>query len=212
MIATEKKTCKEKRFAWSPAFSKAIEENTFWKIILSLKRNCSRPSERIHKWAATLGIQDVANLMTLEANTRLQKAQKKLREIKSKAAEYPENHLLELLSIASEKRKDKKHEKRIKILLRAHRRQNAYRKLQFILKPAEKGGLSSILVPEGATPDDYPYEPNDVTAWRRIYDHEKIQDFVQKRNKTHFSQAHGTPFTIPPLSDLDWGAQGELAE
>jgi hypothetical protein len=53
MIAAEKKTYKEKRFAWSPAFSKAIEEKAFWKIVLLLKQNCSRPSERIKKWALT---------------------------------------------------------------------------------------------------------------------------------------------------------------
>jgi hypothetical protein len=212
MIAAEKKICKEKRFAWSPAFSKAIEEKAFWKIILSLKRNCSRPSERIREWAKNLGIHDVTTITTSEANIRLREAQKKLREIKSKAAEYRENHLLDLLSIAREEREDKKHEKRITILLRAHRRQHAYRKLQFILKPTEKGGLSSILVPEGATPENYPYDPNEVTAWKRIYDHENLQKFVQRRNKIHFSQAHGTPFTVPPLSELDWGAQGTLAD
>jgi hypothetical protein len=51
MIAVEKKTCKEKRYAWSPMYSKAVETKAFWKIILSLKRNCSRPSERIKEWA-----------------------------------------------------------------------------------------------------------------------------------------------------------------
>jgi hypothetical protein len=53
----------------------------------------------------------------LEANIRLREAQKKLREIKNKAAEYRENHLLDLLSIAREEREDKKHEKQITILL-----------------------------------------------------------------------------------------------
>jgi hypothetical protein len=128
MIAAEKKTCKEKRFAWSPAFSKAIEEKGFWKIILSLKRNCSRPSQRIHTWAVSLGIQDITKLTVSEANCKLREAQKNLREIKSRAAEYRENHLLELLSISSAERGDKRHAKRIQILLRAHRKHSTHTK------------------------------------------------------------------------------------
>jgi hypothetical protein len=213
MLAAEWKTCKEKRFAWSPAFSKAVELKAFWKIILSLKRNHMKPSERIKCWARSFEIADIAALSTQEINSNLRKAQRKLQEIKSKkAAELRENHLAELLAISQRDRDDKQHAKRLQILIRAHRRQFTYKKLQFILKPSARGGLSSVLVPEGSEPTEYPYEVDKVKSWTQIYDHNKLQDFIQQRNLNHFGQAHGTPFTIPPLNALDWGAQGHHAD
>jgi hypothetical protein len=152
MLAAERKTCKEKRFSWSPTFSKAVETKAFWKIILSLRRNHSRPTDKIINWARTLGIDDIAALSVSSINTKLREAQNTLREIKRKAAELREMHLMELLAISQSSQEDKKHEKRLKILIRAHRQKHTYKKLQFILKPSERGGLSSILVPEGSQP------------------------------------------------------------
>jgi hypothetical protein len=212
MLAAERKTCKEKHFAWSPAFSKAVESKSFWKILLSLKRNHLRPSERIKCWARSFEVEDIAALSTSEINSNLRKAQRKLQEIKSKAAELRENYLAELLAISQEDRDDKQHAKRLQILIRAHRRQFAYKKLQFILKQNIRGGLSSVLVPEGSEPNEYPYEVEKVKSWTPVYDHKRLQDFIQQRNINHFGQAHGTPFTIPPLNALDWGAQGHHAD
>jgi hypothetical protein len=212
MLSAEKKTCKEKRFAWSPMYSKAVEEKAFWKIALSLKRNHSRPTDRIRKWAEKFEIDDLSSMSTSDINVKLRAAQNNLREIKRRAAELRENHLMELLSITKENGMDKQHERRLQILIRAHRKQHAYKKIQYILKPNEKGGIASILVPKGSSPEAYPYVPDTVTEWTRIHEHDKLQEFIQQRNQTHFRQAHGTPFTVPPLSDLDWSAQGPKAE
>jgi hypothetical protein len=54
--------------------------------------------------------------------------------------------------MAQEAGDDKQKEKRLQILLRVHKKQHAYKKLQFILKPSQRGGLASILVPEGLSP------------------------------------------------------------
>jgi hypothetical protein len=45
-----------------------------------------------------------------------------------------------------------------------------------------------------------------------VHDHEQLQNFLLKRNAQHFGQAQGTPFTIPPLTLIDWGAQSQVAE
>jgi hypothetical protein len=62
-------------------------------------------------------------------------------------------------------------------------------------------------VPKDFHPDDFPYEPAEISEWEPIHDHEKIQEFIQKRNIIHFGQAHGTPFTTHPLNKLDWNAE-----
>jgi hypothetical protein len=107
---------------------------------------------------------------------------------------------MELLSITKENGMDKQHEKRLQILIRAHRKQHAYKKIQHILKPNKKGGIASILVPKGSSPEEYPYAPDTVTEWIRIHKHNKLQEFIQQRNQTHFRQAHGTLFYFAHVS------------
>jgi hypothetical protein len=211
MLAAERKTCKEKRFAWSPKFSKAVENKAFWKIILSLRRYYSKPSQKIINWAKSRGINDIEGIPISTINSNLRAAQKELREIKENSAKLREEHLRELLSISQES-DDRQHEKRLQILIRAHQKQYAYKKLQYILKPTQRGGLSYILVPEAATPETYPYDTGSAKNWSMVHDHEQLQNFLLKRNVQHFGQAQGTPFTIPPLTLLDWGAQSQVAE
>jgi hypothetical protein len=45
-----------------------------------------------------------------------------------------------------------------------------------------------------------------------VHDQQKLQEFLIKRNKVHFNQAHGTPFTVEPLDKLDWSACSNESE
>jgi hypothetical protein len=51
-----------------------------------------------------------------------------------------------------------------------------------------------------------------IKNWEMIYDQQHLQDFLVKRNTVHFSQAHGTPFTMPPLNKLGWNSCSDEAE
>jgi hypothetical protein len=148
MLAAERKTCKQKTTAWSPAYSMAIENKAFWKIALSLRRTYLRPHEKFLTWARARNIEDFQAISTNTIIKELRTAQLQLREIKQKAASLREDHLRELLNITQESGDDRTHERRLQILIRAHKRQNAYRRIQQILKPQAKGGLSYVLVPE----------------------------------------------------------------
>ena len=51
-------------------------------------------------------------------------------------------------------------------------------------------------------------DPKSCTSWEMITDPTAIEYYLQLRNRRHFGQAQGTPFTTPPLSqDLDWGGK-----
>jgi hypothetical protein len=163
-------------------------------------------------WAAALGVKNVELMSEKQINSNLRQAQWELREIQKEATQLREDHLRELLEITQDTKNDKVHEKRLQILIWAHKKQYAYKKIQHILKPQQKSGLAHILVPEDSTPESYPYDPDTVKAWKMIHDHETLQRYLIERNKNHFGQAHGTPFTLPPLSKLDWGASGQHAE
>jgi hypothetical protein len=212
MLAAEKRTCKNKLYDWSPAFSKAVELKAFWKIALSLRKNHIRPNAKLEAWASSLNIGDIQVLPERKIKAELRLAQKQLREIKAKAKEHREQHLRDLITEASVTGDDKTHEKRLQILLRAHTRQRSFKRIQQILRPTARGGISYVVVPENSNPDDYPYEPVSVSNWEMIHDQQRLKDFLIKRNIVHFRQAHGTPFTIAPLNKLDWNASSNEAE
>jgi hypothetical protein len=101
---------------------------------------------------------------------------------------------------------DKAHKRWLQILLRAHTKQRSYKWIQQVLHPYSRDGLSYVVAPANSKPQDYPYDPDSVTCWEMIHDQQKLQDFLIQRNMVHFSQAHGTPFTMEPLNKLDWNA------
>jgi hypothetical protein len=92
MTAAEKKTCKQKTTAWSPAYSNAIENKAFWKIALSLRRAYTRPHEKFLQWARARSIEVFQAVPSQTIIKELRLAQTKLREIKNKAAELRETH------------------------------------------------------------------------------------------------------------------------
>ena len=50
-------------------------------------------------------------------------------------------------------------------------------------------------------------DPKTATQWTTISDPKHIEYYLLLRNRLHFGQAHGTPFTVEPLqSQINWGA------
>ena len=56
-------------------------------------------------------------------------------------------------------------------------------------------------------------DPKTTTAWQIVTIPSDIEHYLLLRNRIHFGQAHGTPFTIEPLlSHLDWTASLPAAD
>jgi hypothetical protein len=212
MLAAEKKTCRTKMTAWSPKYSKAVENKAFWKIALSLKRNHTRPNDKFNKWAENLGILDIAKITITMIKQNLRQAQASLQEIKRQAVALREEHLRQLIDIQVESGNDKEHERRLQILLRSHKQQDHYRKIQQVLQNKEKTGLSYVIIPEDLQPQEFPYDPDTVNKWTMIHEPDLLQKYITQRNIKHFGQAHGSPFTIPPLTEINWTATSLSAE
>ena len=68
----------------------------------------------------------------------------------------------------------------------------------------QRKGVTSIEIPVHPESD-----PKTCTEWRVIDVPSEVVGHLQRRNRIHFGQAHGTPFTIPPLS-TDLGFCGDL--
>jgi hypothetical protein len=178
MLSAEKKTCKVKQHAWSPKYSKAVANKNFWKTLLTMKRNHVRPDQKTMIWANEIGISNILILSTSHINSKLREAQQQLRAVLKEAMELRETHLRELLQITQEANEDREHEKRLKILIRAHKKQYAYKKIQHILKPKQRSGLTHILVPEHSSPDNYPSDLENVTAWKMVHEHSELQQYL----------------------------------
>lgn len=56
-------------------------------------------------------------------------------------------------------------------------------------------------------------DPKQCTQWRLVTSPTEMEYYLVIRNRLHFGQAEGTPFTMEPLrSQLDWSATSQTAE
>ena len=70
-------------------------------------------------------------------------------------------------------------------------------------------GVSHVEVPLDPNADP---KAKTTTKWRSIDVPAEIESTLQNRNQKHFGQAQGTPFTIPPLSEMvDFSASTHTA-
>ena len=74
-------------------------------------------------------------------------------------------------------------------------------------RPNNRKGVTRIEIP--LHPDT---DPKSCTEWQQIDVPTEVLFHLQQRNRKHFGQAHGSPFTIPPLSeDLGYRCDGPSA-
>jgi hypothetical protein len=71
-----------------------------------------------------------------------------------------------------------------------------FQKLQNLRSTRQRGGITRLEVPDN--PDD---DPKTCVHWKVIDVPTEILQQLLQRNRKHFGQAQGTPFTVPPLSE-----------
>ena len=121
-----------------------------------------------------------------EAQKLAKESTQKLRHMRKNAEELRVNEQLQL--IGAQGLEGAKRAKIIKAIHRHERLQKVYQRMK-ILKNKTKQQLTAITIPESdgtITTIDIP---------------EEVEAALIERNKNHFGQAQGTPFTISPLSD-----------
>eukprot|EP00957_Ditylum_brightwellii_P019253 1451632-Ditylum_brightwellii.AAC.1 len=80
--------------------------------------------------------------------------------------------------------------------------------ITLILILASWPGINTIITPEMELKD-----PKKAQQWRTVHLPEEILNYLTIRNRRHFGQAKGTPFTTPPLSHyFDWSANSPVTE
>ena len=96
----------------------------------------------------------------------------------------------------------------IKKIKREEESAKSFQLLRRAMGKESQGGIKFILVPGEETKED---SNKDYETLIPIFQPEEIERKILQRNKRHFSQAQGTPFTVSPLSDI-FGYDGVTEE
>ena len=155
----------------------------------------------------------------IETKELLTSITQELNSVTEQSFEIRENELKEKIN--------KKHEPGTETYvqrLRAIKKNEATRRAWQTLKFLKTGmnnqqSLNRIDIPETwPAPHDHPdsheiQDPKTCTTWRSITNPDEIDHYIRMRNRGHFGQAQGTPFTeIPVTNEINWAADTITAQ
>jgi hypothetical protein len=117
---------------------------------------------------------------------------------------------------------DGKHDKKklLDKLCTSEARAAMYRKIQAVRGKFNSSGFTSIEVPSSWPPahSHLPNaqalpDPKKATEWKTVDLPDEIVYYLLLRNRRHFGQAQGTPFTTPTFTThIDWAASTKTSE
>ena len=173
-------------------------------------------SRRMHRAGLNFSLPATQKL-TLQA---LREAKEELQQTCMKSAEVRQAELTAKIEEAAQRGKKSK----AKILKAIKKVENNQRTFKILQQMRQKTNLSQRIdrleIPF-SWPDpttqiaslDQLEDPKTCTRWRWVTDPQEVEHYLLLRNRLHFGQAEGTPFTRPPFQDeLDWSASTDTAE
>ncbi len=203
-LMAEKKCHRRERPPWSRALHRLSRQFRYWQITISdfrLKR---------HSYNALVAIEDELTWRPPFYPTNIQEAKQFLSETKTalrdirKQADTVRSQDLQLQAHEAELAGDPDKARRLRRLHQAETTHNAFLKLRRCLKSKNHGGVTKLEIPVN--------QPDGSITIELTEDPKLIEDACLSRNKQHFGQAQGTPFTIPPLSLIESSACGPIAD
>ena len=133
-----------------------------------------------------------------DCSKRLRQAKQMVKEIVKSSTERRDTELqqrIQSLELSAHLH-DRDTASALRKLKKAEALKMLFRKLRYARTSNKRQGVTSIEIPLHPTTN-----PKHCTEWRQIDVPSEVLALIQQRNRDHFGQAHGTPFTIPPLSE-----------
>jgi ribonuclease HI len=90
------------------------------------------------------------------------------------------------------------------------RQKAQFQQIKESVRGMRSAGVSHITIPDPY--QAYPYEPSTIRNWKDEHDTQKVEEILLERNREHFRQAAGTPFTEEMLKMIPFTADSEVAE
>jgi len=195
---------------WSLKIATARARVSFLLRALSAQRTCLDPREQLAKLQSDFGSVGILPDTVKECQSELRKAQAELRELAKEAAAHRSEEQLKRISELElrGKKEDRKTLTILRNIRKAEETAKMFSKIRSQRESNGKAGVSRLEVPavDGEN-------PKTCTNWKTVDLPQEVMDHLRQRNRTHFGQAQGTPFTVPPLShDIDFTASTMATE
>jgi hypothetical protein len=178
--------------AWNPPLHESFLIYRYWRIRKSSRSNKTKVTDQldtITRQVHTNGGDIHQGNQNRPITYQLKLAIKNLRQQRLAAAESRKKHLTfrqETMVLEGKKERAAA----IITIQKTERRQQCFRKFHLFTKPPRStGGIA------------YTIKQNQDGTNTRIQDPNELATALFNRNRQHFAQAHGTPFTVPPLSN-----------
>jgi len=188
LVTADQGYAKHRTNPWSPALHQAFLEHCYWRIRLTEKRTHRNYKELLKNITAQLH-QEPAQTGSISQNLRM--AQTKLRDIKHDAAAKRDTYLDNLADAAANTNQKAKRKLILQLCL-AEQNRKCFNLHWSYMKPRTAGGLTRLLIPD----------PSNAHRWTMIIEPPAMEYHLMEYCRLHFQQAQGSPYTIPPLSDL----------
>ena len=210
-LTAEKKVKAFQAPAWSVSLIKAREKVRILKKGLFQLRHGMDYADTL-TMAKNLGVfsSDTETMTQQQCSQQLRQAKREVKAIIAESFTRREDELQQKLKQHEQSvhESDKKKAAILKRIMRAEALKKLAEKIRRLRSPDIRQGITRVEIP--AHPLD---DPKSCTEWRIIDVPSEIVTHLQNRNRMHFGQAHGTPFTVPPLSNLlGFSGEGEHAE
>lgn len=185
--------------AWSVALDKARKEVTRLTKCLSMARTGLVIPQNLFSPPQVDGI-DPPNIPATvqECSTRLREAKRAVKEIVDKSVQHRDQERRERIKELSSSlcKNDKEQGKILRRLQKAEDIKQLFKKLKVLRDPHQRQGVTRIEIPLQSGED-----PKECEEWQQVDVPTEVLYHLQQRNRTHFGQAQGSPFTVAPLVD-----------
>ena len=205
-LHSEKQCRVDRRYWWSPPLAKAEETVRYYHCALeTLRRGDPAPARSAHR-QTLINIAPTVPSDIPEARRLLAAARSHRDDVRRHSRSYRDEHL-RTLAAAADRDQNPALAKVYSDMLRQETDNRHWKRIS-TLKDTNRSSMVSVQVPVDPLAD-----PKRAVLWKLVDDPPEVEATLERRNTKHFSQAHGTPFTVPPLStDFDWAASSDSAD
>ena len=201
-LTAEKRIPKYETPAWSVALTQARQYvSILTKQLTALKTGIDHHHTLESELHALPESTDISHNLphTIEdCSKSLRQAKQSVKEIVKASTERRDTELQQRIQSleSSAHLHDRDTASALRKLKKAEALKMLFQKLRYARTSKKRQGVTSIEIPLHPTTD-----PKNCKEWRQIDVPSEVLEHIQQRNREHFGQAHGTPFTIPPLSE-----------
>lgn len=193
---------------WSLQLADARKRVALLKRLLSMHHTGINLQEQIFQIGRQIEAHFIHPTTVPECSSKLRSAATELREIIRNHHDHRQQERATQIAAlnATGLPRDKAKATVLRQLETAESISSVHRKIKLQMKKSVRESITRVEVP--INPSD---NPKTCTQWKVVDVPSDVLDVLQKRNRVHFGQAHGSPFPIDPLVG-SFGYNGQVVK